>query len=83
MQLIPKKIAFLLQILLIATGVLACAQSSSVDSEVRPEAGTLFRHRWWNYYLRGLERAEQQQFEAAKADLNNALARRDRDQRMP
>lgn len=82
MCLILKKIAFLLQILLITAGVLACAQSSSVDPEVRPEAGTLFRHRWWNYYLRGLEHAEQQQFEAAKADLNNALARRDGDQRM-
>lgn len=79
---ITKKIVFLFQALLIATGVIACAQSLTYDSDVHPNAGALFRHRWWNYYQRGLALAEQQQFEAATSDLTKALQRRDGDQRM-
>lgn len=53
-----------------------------MDDEQPPRPGTLFRHRWWNYYLRGLEQAEQQQFAAAREDLVHAIGLRDGDQRM-
>lgn len=50
--------------------------------EDRPEAGVLFRHRWWNFYIRALDAADTQDYAAAHADLANALIKRSRDQRM-
>jgi TolB-like protein len=40
-----------------------------------------FRHRWWNYYERGLSYAEGAYFEEALADLMQAVAMRAEDQR--
>lgn len=40
-----------------------------------------FRHRWWNYYERGLSYAEGQFFQEALADLQSAAKQRDKDQR--
>lgn len=45
------------------------------------DSGT-FRGKWWNYYERGLESAEKGDWKAAVSDLNAAIDRRDRDQRM-
>lgn len=42
----------------------------------------IFRHRWWNYYERGLSLAEGRYYEKALADLRQAADRRDQDQRM-
>jgi TolB-like protein len=41
-----------------------------------------FRHRWWNYYERGLSYADGQFYAEAAADLSTALKARDNDQRM-
>lgn len=65
----------------------ACTQLTGGEGvadmdEGRPEAGVLFRHRWWNYYIRALDAADSQDYEAALSDLANALKQRSRDQHM-
>jgi len=42
----------------------------------------MFRHRWWNYYSRGLGLAEQHKYTGAMDDFQTALEKRDRDQYM-
>lgn len=44
--------------------------------------GAFFRHRWWNYYERGLSYAEGRYYEEALADLQEAIRQRAQDQRM-
>jgi tetratricopeptide (TPR) repeat protein len=44
--------------------------------------GAFFRHRWWNYYERGLSYAEGQYYQEAVSDLTKALEQRSADQRM-
>ena len=41
-----------------------------------------FRHRWWNYYERGLSFTEGEFYQEAVVDLNEALKQRGKDQRM-
>jgi TolB-like protein len=41
-----------------------------------------FRHRWWNYYERGLSFAEGEFYPEALSDLKKAIEQRDEDQRM-
>ena len=41
-----------------------------------------FRHRWWNYYERGLSFAEGEFYEEALFDIKKAIEQRDEDQRM-
>jgi TolB-like protein len=41
-----------------------------------------FRHRWWNYYERGLSFAEGEFYQEALSDLRKAIDQRDEDQRM-
>jgi TolB-like protein len=48
----------------------------------RQPNGAFFRHRWWNYYERGLSYAEGRYFEEALADLQAAVRQREQDQRM-
>lgn len=45
-------------------------------------SGAFFRHRWWNYYERGLFYAEGRFFTDALSDLEAAMEQRDKDQRM-
>jgi tetratricopeptide (TPR) repeat protein/TolB-like protein len=52
------------------------------DQTDRLAGRSVFRHRWWNYYERGVFYAERGLFEEALADLGAALKQRDRDQRM-
>jgi hypothetical protein len=64
-----------------------CAVQSAgpVYTKGGKEYGTVsgaFRHRWWNYYERGLSYADGEFFKEAQADLREALRQRDRDQRM-
>ena len=44
--------------------------------------GTFFRHRWWNYYKRGISYAENHEWVQAGADFSAAIGQRDGDQRM-
>jgi TolB-like protein len=41
-----------------------------------------FRHRWWNYYERGLSFQEGRYFQEAAGDFKEAIQGRDKDQRM-
>jgi len=41
-----------------------------------------FRHRWWNYYERGLSYADGEFYREAQSDLREAVRQRDKDQRM-
>ena len=41
-----------------------------------------FRHRWWNYYERGLSCAEGEFFTEALSDLDESVRQREKDQRM-
>jgi TolB-like protein/tetratricopeptide (TPR) repeat protein len=65
---------------------LGCAQQPSKHAYLKNGKaygvvkGT-FRHRWWNYYERGLSYAEGQFYEEAVLDLRSAIKQRDKDQR--
>jgi len=41
-----------------------------------------FRHRWWNYYERGLSYSEGEYYREALSDFREAISQRERDQRM-
>ncbi|NNG01436.1 MAG: hypothetical protein HKM93_18755 [Desulfobacteraceae bacterium] len=72
-----------LMVMLVLLLSVACARTTGTNSDTqRPESGALFRHRWWNYYTRALDEADNRNFEAAVSDLTIAMAQRDRDQRM-
>lgn len=43
---------------------------------------TFFRHRWWNYYQRGIFYAEDREWTKAITDFSAAIGQRDGDQRM-
>jgi archaellin len=47
-----------------------------------PAKKTYFRHRWWNYYQRGMDYAENGEMVKAIADFSSAINQRDGDQRM-
>ncbi|PXF60275.1 MAG: hypothetical protein C4B58_00070 [Deltaproteobacteria bacterium] len=44
--------------------------------------GAFFGHRWWHYYERGLSYADGEFYQEALADLEEAVSRREKDQRM-
>jgi tetratricopeptide (TPR) repeat protein/TolB-like protein len=52
------------------------------SSSKAQSGGTFFRHRWWNYYQRGISFAEDRQWSQALADFSAAIGQRDGDQRM-
>lgn len=62
--------------------VVGCAAPSEKSDEAHPASGRLFRHRWWNYYVRGLESADRMDYAAALDDLDHAVRQRATDQRM-
>jgi tetratricopeptide (TPR) repeat protein/TolB-like protein len=87
----PKKssqsILFSLALLVMALALLACVteQQGPVYVKDGREYGKVqgsFRHRWWNYYERGLSYAEGEYYQEAIADLTQALQQREEDQRM-
>jgi TolB-like protein len=66
---------------------LSCAvqQDAQVKIKDGKEYGVVegsFRHRWWNYYERGLSYAQGEFWEEAAADLREAAKQRKADQRM-
>jgi len=67
--------------------LITCAVQQDVQIKVKDgkEYGVVegsFRHRWWNYYERGLSFADGQFWNEAKSDLIQAVKQRDKDQRM-
>jgi len=52
------------------------------DGEKYGQVQGAFRHRWWNYYERGLSFADGAFFSEAVKDLQEAIQQRTRDQRM-
>lgn len=75
-------------VILISTFLfLSCAvqQDTQVKIKDGKEYGVvegLFRHRWWNYYERGLSFAQGEFWEEAATDLKEAIKQRKADQRM-
>ncbi|MCG6909180.1 MAG: CsgG/HfaB family protein [Deltaproteobacteria bacterium] len=66
---------------------LSCAVQQDVQVKIKngKKYGVVegaFRHRWWNYYERGLSFAAGEFWEDAAADLRRAVEQRDADQRM-
>ncbi|MBW2176374.1 MAG: hypothetical protein JRH03_05370 [Deltaproteobacteria bacterium] len=66
---------------------LSCAVQQDVQVKIKngKEYGTVqgsFRHRWWNYYERGLSFAQGEFWAEAANDLKEAIKQRDADQRM-
>ncbi len=85
----PGKSRYLTCVTLLSLWLLhSCASppSAPVDpaggETVGQTSGAIFRHRWWNYYERGLSFAEGRYFDDALKDLEEAIAQRERDQRM-
>jgi TolB-like protein/tetratricopeptide (TPR) repeat protein len=68
--------------------IVSCAQPQSAPVYVKDgqeygkTEGAIFRHRWWNYYERGLSYAEGKFYQEAVSDLKQALEQRSQDQRM-
>ncbi|RJQ78982.1 MAG: hypothetical protein C4519_11585 [Desulfobacteraceae bacterium] len=74
------KIAFCF-LLGLMPGIMAACGPSAREA-LHPSAGKLFRQRWWNHYVRALEAAERQVYDAALTDLELAVQQREHDQRM-
>jgi TolB-like protein/tetratricopeptide (TPR) repeat protein len=68
--------------------IISCAQPQSAPVYVKDgkeygkTEGAFFRHRWWNYYERGLSYAEGKFYQEAVSDLKQAIEQRPEDQRM-
>ena len=74
-------------IIIIATATFSgCgADSEKIYAKNGKEYGKLqgsFRHRWWNYYERGLSYADGEFYQEALADFKKAILQREKDQRM-
>ena len=69
----------LLIICLIVWGCGAGPARTPISDDSDP---AMFRHRWWNYYSRGLGLAEQREHARAMDDFQTALRKRDGDQYM-
>jgi hypothetical protein len=52
------------------------------DGKIYGKVAGTFRHRWWNYYERGLSYADGEFYREAQSDLREAVRQRDKDQRM-
>jgi len=52
------------------------------DGKAYGQVKGAFRHKWWNYYERGLSFADGRFFEEAVQDFKQAIDKRDKDQRM-
>jgi tetratricopeptide (TPR) repeat protein len=68
--------------------MLSCAQPQPAPVYVKDgkaygkTEGAFFRHRWWNFYERGLSYAEGKYYQDAVSDFKQALEQRAEDQRM-
>ncbi len=77
-----------LMTLIVVMLVLCCAPEPTKSIYVKngkeygKVSGAYFRHRWWNYYERGLSFSEGEFYQEALADLEEAIGQRAKDQRM-
>ncbi|NJL58721.1 MAG: hypothetical protein HC887_02785 [Desulfobacteraceae bacterium] len=55
--------------------------SKMKDGKEYGDTEGLFRHRWWNYYERGLSFADGEFWQDAESDLREAIRQRDSDKR--
>ncbi len=87
MQRTSRPIFYLFTLAIVAS-MWGCARQTSGPAYVKngkeygKVQGAFFRHRWWNYYERGLSFAEGEFLREALADLKEAIDQRDKDQRM-
>jgi TolB-like protein len=76
----------ILAVLIGTAGFAGCVKESAStyvrDDKVYGTVKGTFRHRWWNYYERGLSFTEGEFFKEAAADLQKAIDQRSNDQRM-
>ena len=84
---VQKIISGFIAIFVSITLFLSCAVQQDVQVKIKDgkQYGVVegsFRHRWWNYYERGLSFAEGGFWEEAAADLKQAIKQRKADQRM-
>ena len=84
-----KTIGYILIAALLMTGTLFWGCSGHSPSPVYTKEGKTygkvqgaFRHRWWNYYERGLSYADGRFYEEAIRDFKACIEKRDKDQRM-
>ena len=84
-----KKSTFLIFYLpfLLIVSILGCVHQPERTAYTRDgkEYGQVrgtFRHKWWNYYERGVSYSDGRFFEEAARDLNLAIEKRENDQRM-
>lgn len=77
-----KQIIRILVVGLLLLLTTTCSRTHMEGEEVRLRFGTIFRHRWWNYYTRALDNADRQAYVAARMDLMAAMSKSDRDRRM-
>jgi len=83
----PSKLILPFLILCILGSLCQCSPRSSWPIYTRDgkEYGKVqgaFRHRWWNYYERGLSYAEGEYYQEALSDFRQAINQRSQDQRM-
>jgi len=73
-------------IIIALAALFGCAAPSAPryirDGKVYGTVKGAFRHRWWNYYERGLSFTEGQFYEEAATDFMEAIGQRKKDQRM-
>ena len=80
-------IIYLLIAVTFTVSLLTCAPTATApvyqkDGKTFGVTSGAFRHRWWNFYERGLSYADGQFFIEAVADLQEAIRQRAQDQRM-
>ncbi len=78
-------ILFLVSLILLSLCQCAVQSAGPVytkDGKEYGKIGGAFRHKWWNYYERGLSYADGEFYKEAQADLREAVRQRDKDQRM-
>ena len=83
-----RSIFLLIYLLVFIQLFLSCTKQHS--GTCRPENNgahskidsSYFRHRWWNYYKRGVFYADKDLYEKAASDFNTAISKRSRDNRM-
>jgi len=74
--------AFLILLSLCQCAVQSAGPVYTKDGKEYGKVSGAFRHKWWNYYERGLSYADGEFYEEAQSDLKVAIGQRDKDQRM-
>jgi hypothetical protein len=83
----PSKLVLTFAILWVLLSLCQCSPRPSWpvyarDGKEYGKVDGAFRHRWWNYYERGLSYAEGEYYHEALSDFREAIDQRSEDQRM-